>query len=116
MDGSYRDRYAKQYEGLVGSLAPQKKKRDQFGELLQNLAPLAGPAASAVGMGIGGLLGSAAGGIGAVPGAAIGSAIGGAAGQALGLGAGEIGAGMTEKYDEEEMRRAALFNALMGMR
>lgn len=106
MDGSYRDRYAKQYEGLVGSLAPQKRKRDQFGEMLQNLAPLAAPVGTALGAGIGAFAGNPL----------LGAAIGGTAGQALSLGAGEIGAGMTEKYDEEEMRRAALFNALMGMR
>lgn len=49
-------------------------------------------------------------------GAAIGGGLGSAAGQAVGLGMGEMGAGRTQQYDEEEMRRAALFNALMGMR
>lgn len=111
MDGSYRDRYAKQYEGLISGLAPQKRKRDQFGEILQSLAPLAGPALGAAGMGLG-LLATG----GNPMGAAIGGGLGSAAGQAVGLGMGEMGAGRTQQYDEEEMRRAALFNALMGMR
>ena len=107
MNESYRDRYAKQYEGLTSSLAPQKRERDRFGEMLQNLAPLAGAAGTAIGAGIGAFTP-----IGPLGGAAI----GGGLGQLAGLGIGEAGAGMTEKYDEEEMRRAALFNALMGMR
>lgn len=106
MNESYRDRYAKQYEGLTSSLAPQKRERDRFGEMLQNLAPLAGAAGTALGAGVGALAGNPF----------LGAAIGGAGGQLVGLGMGEAGAGMTEKYDEEEMRRAALFNALMGMR
>jgi len=107
MDGSYRDRYAKQYEGLTSSLAPQKRKRDEFGEMLQNLAPLVGAAGTALGAGIGAF--TPVGPIG-------GAAIGGGLGQLAGLGMSELGAGKTQAYDEEEMRRAALFNALMSMR
>lgn len=83
------------------------------------LLRMLGAAAPAVGTGVGTAIGAGiggmAGGVGAAPGAMIGGGIGGAAGSAIG---GALGYGADEASrpaDEEEMRKRARLEAVLGM-